>query len=361
MRIGELAKQHHIDTRTIDYYTKLGLLTYEKESNSNKYRNYTKEAEKRLWKIQILRDMGIPLESSEGIIGIREILDDPSYFDNKKLDDYIVTLKQHRDEEIARYDQLIKRAENMRRSGYSFPSLFKILDGLSDAYDYSLNAEEVQAYIDSSSNILSLLTPENNDELKDVIYATLSKLRKEKDKGPKAEEVQSIIARFLDRVDRYKAFFVATALSEYGHPAFADIFSDFSEDPSEIELIQKGCAVCAKWIITAWEPEKILDFDTFRESFRDEIRELDELSKKIDEDAELSVSDDLIYLIDSFYSKYTRETFLSNYFPIIKSLLDGTKIHILDGEFGDGFSQYLGQSIYYYISKNYPQLVEDSE
>lgn len=59
-RIGELAKAANVSKRTIDYYTQLGLLTFERtESN---YRYYSEEALERLRLIQLFKKEKLSLE-----------------------------------------------------------------------------------------------------------------------------------------------------------------------------------------------------------------------------------------------------------------------------------------------------------
>ena len=362
MRIGELAKQHHVDTRTIDYYTKIGLLTYEKESSSNKYRNYTKEAEKRLWKIQILRDIGIPLESTDDVVGIREILDDPSYFDFKRLDEYIATLKKHRDDEIARYDDLIRKAEDMKTFGLPIPLLFRYMDFVNEASEgidgHILNADQVHAVVDNANYMFSLLSQENYDEIKDILYATFSRVNKIQDKGYESEEAQQIVTRFIQILKKYKAFFVASMFNGFCYPEFIGMIVD---DDSEEEVYKSILRLCVNWFIFAWTPEKILDFDTFKEKYKEQIREIDRLYRVIDDDIEISISDSIVNLIGEVFSESFSDTLLLNIYPYIRNLANITRIDEIDKEFGDGVSHFFGEALNYYFEKNYSQIIEKTK
>lgn len=60
-RIGELAKLSGVSQRTIDYYTKLGLIEPEKRSNSN-YRFYSDETLLRLKRIELMKKEKYTLE-----------------------------------------------------------------------------------------------------------------------------------------------------------------------------------------------------------------------------------------------------------------------------------------------------------
>ena len=58
-RIGQLAELANVSRRTIDYYTQLGLLTYEK--TGSRYRYYTKDALDRLSLIDRYKKQNMPL------------------------------------------------------------------------------------------------------------------------------------------------------------------------------------------------------------------------------------------------------------------------------------------------------------
>jgi MerR family copper efflux transcriptional regulator len=60
-RIGELSRQADVSPRTIDYYTKLGLLEPEKRSDTN-YRLYSEETLTRLKRIEIMKKEKYTLE-----------------------------------------------------------------------------------------------------------------------------------------------------------------------------------------------------------------------------------------------------------------------------------------------------------
>ncbi|MED4957794.1 MerR family transcriptional regulator [Paenibacillus sp. FSL R5-0527] len=60
-RIGELAKAAHVSERTIDYYTKLGLISPEKRTQKN-YRLYSAETLTRLERINQMKQEKYTLE-----------------------------------------------------------------------------------------------------------------------------------------------------------------------------------------------------------------------------------------------------------------------------------------------------------
>ncbi|MGE7602109.1 MerR family transcriptional regulator [Peribacillus sp. NPDC097675] len=58
-RIGQLAELANVSRRTIDYYTNLGMLTYEK--TGSRYRYYTEDALERLSMIERYKEQNMPL------------------------------------------------------------------------------------------------------------------------------------------------------------------------------------------------------------------------------------------------------------------------------------------------------------
>ncbi|MGE7183192.1 MerR family transcriptional regulator [Peribacillus sp. NPDC006672] len=58
-RIGQLAELANVSRRTIDYYTQLGMLNYEK--TGSRYRYYTEDALNRLHMINRYKEQNMPL------------------------------------------------------------------------------------------------------------------------------------------------------------------------------------------------------------------------------------------------------------------------------------------------------------
>ncbi|MBD0381110.1 MerR family transcriptional regulator [Paenibacillus sedimenti] len=69
-KIGELAKLADVSPRTIDYYTKLGLIEPEKRSDTN-YRLYNDETLKRLKRIETMKNEKYTLEEIK--VNIQEL------------------------------------------------------------------------------------------------------------------------------------------------------------------------------------------------------------------------------------------------------------------------------------------------
>jgi MerR family transcriptional regulator, copper efflux regulator len=60
LKIGELAQQANVTKRTIDYYTRIGLLTAERSASN--YRYYKKETVQLIIEIEQLKKQGLSLQ-----------------------------------------------------------------------------------------------------------------------------------------------------------------------------------------------------------------------------------------------------------------------------------------------------------
>ena len=101
MRIKELSEKYNVDKRTIDYYTREGLLPYEPENLINNYRQYYEESERILKRILILREIGYSISE------VKEMLYSGESFSNERLEYCKAQLIKRREEEISRIDKLI--------------------------------------------------------------------------------------------------------------------------------------------------------------------------------------------------------------------------------------------------------------
>lgn len=73
MRIGDLAKRARVTTRTIRYYEELGLLGQRPDDlkrAEGDFRYYTETDLERLWRIDVLKKLGLSLEQIKGIIDL---------------------------------------------------------------------------------------------------------------------------------------------------------------------------------------------------------------------------------------------------------------------------------------------------
>lgn len=114
MKIKEVEKLVQMNTQTIRYYEKLGLLNPGRDENG--YRNYTLEDAKILKRIRFLRELDISLDL------IRVILDNPNEFQNI-IDKHIQLMKG----QISNLEKIERRCEVINKR--NLPLLDTIVDG----------------------------------------------------------------------------------------------------------------------------------------------------------------------------------------------------------------------------------------
>lgn len=105
MRIGELARQAGVTTRTIRHYEQLGLLSPSERAPSG-FRYYTDRELARLHKIGQLKDLGLPLEDIAQVIDL--YFEDSSGVHGKRkvleiLNGHLETTRQRR-EDLQRFE-----------------------------------------------------------------------------------------------------------------------------------------------------------------------------------------------------------------------------------------------------------------
>lgn len=123
MRIGELARQAGVTTRTIRHYEQLGLLTPAERASSG-FRYYTDQELVRLHKIDQLKDLGLSLDEIGLVIDL--YFTDPTGADGKRkvlelLRGHLAETRRRRDGlqqlegelegNIARVERLLAEAE----------------------------------------------------------------------------------------------------------------------------------------------------------------------------------------------------------------------------------------------------------
>ena len=109
-RIGELAKAAQISERTIDYYTKLGLITPEKRTDKN-YRLYNHETLGRLKRINQLKQEKYTLEEIKETLSKWDLLTDQPYVSDK-----LTALQVHMEQLERDVRELSPILENMKPS-----------------------------------------------------------------------------------------------------------------------------------------------------------------------------------------------------------------------------------------------------
>lgn len=106
MLIGELSRLAGISTRMLRHYDSIGLVSPENRS-PNGYRDYTPDDIRRLFRVESLRTLGLPLQA------IRRTLADADVTPAELVAELITSTS----ERISREQELLKRLEGVRDSG----------------------------------------------------------------------------------------------------------------------------------------------------------------------------------------------------------------------------------------------------
>jgi DNA-binding transcriptional MerR regulator len=82
IRIGDLAKQAQVTTRTIRYYDELGLLPHDDEREGGDFRYYSEVDLQRLHKIDALKKLGLTLDEIKSVLDF--YFSDPTGIEGKQ-------------------------------------------------------------------------------------------------------------------------------------------------------------------------------------------------------------------------------------------------------------------------------------
>lgn len=340
MRIGQFAKKFGIDTRTIDFYTKTPGLLEPKAIPGSNYRDYDEECEKTLLKILIFRDVGLSINE------IQEALKDPSYFTREKLDKHIAEMEEHRDREMKRYDDMIDFAKTMRDTSMVPLRMLQLFD------DSALALRFIKAFTEGVNlwrNGGELYDFDDENELADLFIALLSNLKRNKTYGYASNEVQKTLDKAFSRLDKYIPTILALSLSFISESEndLLGIEEEFEE--GESDFLKSVFRLSADWYRFAKTPERILDFELFKEEFAERVRELDALYRKIDEDYDSSVIDDTFEIVCNTYQSMQNS---ASKILGAQLLMGFTAGENLDGEYGEGFTQFIDDALKKYVNDN---------
>jgi DNA-binding transcriptional MerR regulator len=108
MLIGEVSRRAGISTRMLRHYDSIGLVTPTGRTTSG-YRDYLDADIRRLFQVESLRSLGLPLQD------VRRALDDPTIAPSLLLDELIEDTR----ERIARDEQLLHRLRQVQASDVS--------------------------------------------------------------------------------------------------------------------------------------------------------------------------------------------------------------------------------------------------
>ena len=339
MTISELSKLSGVDKRTIDYYSAgkkgggAGLLLYtesKEDSRGHKYRCYDDKALERLWRIRLYHEMGYSIEQIKGMI------DDPAYLLAEELDRQIARLKDKKEREIKRLDDMIRFANSLRTSGLSMAYISR--------HFYSIPLGDFMGpFTDAMKRMSADLeaSPGEWERLARALRAFLKAVCKLRDRGHDSEEVQREAGKlhnhFNDCVCAL-AFYVGSKFLE------AQAVRELAEnelDQETFEAILEALQICNDWMREARTLDRISDMKAFRESRRERAAKMDEKY------GEVGSIEGLAELIRDFCGM-VRETGLG--LPALAEELRvrGDMATAIDGEYGEGSSGFIADAIEFF-------------
>ena len=306
MRIKELV-QYGLDKRAIDYYTNCGLIPC---NNDNTYaREYGEDAIDAVRKIAILREAGMSANE------IKEHLHDPSYFTTSVWNEHLSRLREKRDAEIKRYEEMIKFAEQMRDSTSAVWQALKEFDDFEESKIFiAVTAQINNKLRDLYRNGLVEFTKDQPDDISDVSEYINSLLQTVADSiarkiSPSSDEFQTYFQKMMQKVK-----------SKYGIIIyfFYKIFSDFDysavnlseEETAEMLIFKDMFGICADWFREKKSLDAARDVSGFAEKYAEQIRILDE---KIQEPS-IEVLQEIILEICNFPGEITPESLNESFF-----------------------------------------------
>lgn len=272
MRIKELV-QYGLDKRAIDYYTNCGLIPC--TSNNTYAREYGDDAIEAVQKIAVLREAGMSAKT------IEEHLNDPSYFTTSVWNEHLSKLREKRDKEIKRYDDMIAFAENMRDSTSAVWQALKEFDNFEDSKIFigitaQINKKLRELYktglVEFTKN-----QPEDLSDLAEHINSIIQTAYDSMERGisPTSDEFQLYFQKMLQRIKKLYGVIVY-----FLYELFIDFdYSGFNlseEDKAEIEIFKEMLGICADWFREKKSLEASRNTSEFESMFPERIRALDE-------------------------------------------------------------------------------------
>lgn len=337
MRIAQLSKKYGgIDKRTIDFYTKKGLLKPKKEQSSG-YREYDKSAVEDLGKILILREMDY------SITEIKRILDDPSCWTVELIEKQIGMLKDNQRKMNDKYDQLIRFAEAMKETNASLGMPFQLAD-IGIPIDQFVKGFGLgyQWFRDHQDEIVE--EPEEDfAQLNDMIISFSMAMSSKTDFSFDSKEVQQIVEHLSKRLQNYYGVIMHySLLSHIKSKAWKTYFMP-EEESTEKEYVEY-LSICADWFREAKTKEEVLDFKKMKKQYRERIKEVDQA---LELEADETIADDIELVISEVCKMYTDSVLLSQFIsPIMKSIQD-----MIEG-YRKGTTAFILSAIEYYASSH---------
>ena len=326
MRIGELSEKMNVDKRTIDFYTNEGLLPNTRQSGSN-YRVYDESSVDTLWKIQIFREIGLPIED------IKEALADPAYFTQARLEEHIAKLQLQKEERIKHYDDMIDFTRMFKQTAMIPLHMSRYLSVIPFS----------QFKIWGTSILPGLLTNIDVSDFDEYFETFLKMIHEKRNLEFQSPEIQRIIEKFCTYLGEFFENILCNIMPDIiaSLSSKDDIFGMGEEYDEEMTLfIIEIQQVCADWIREAKPLEQALDFECFSESRQDVIH-------KLNEKYEVEAFEILTEVIQGFYDVISNSQMFLEYFAGILKTCNDITLKI-DEVYDADLSRYIANAIEYF-------------
>lgn len=305
MRIKELV-QFGLDKRAIDYYTNEGLIPC--NSDNSYAREYGEDAIEAVRKIAILREAGMSAKT------IKEHLKDPAYFTTSFWNEHLSELREKRDAEIKRYNEMIAFAEQMRDSTSAVWQAVKEFDNLEESKIFiAVTAQMNNKLRELYQKGLVEFTKDQPDDISDVSDYINSLIQTAADSldrkiAPSSEEFQTYFQKMMQKIKSKYGVIVYFLYKLYSDLDFS-VFDLSEEEITEMEIYKEMLGICAEWFREKKSLEAAKDISEFANRYAEQIHALDE---KIEEPS-IDVMQEIILTICNLPEEITVESLGSSF------------------------------------------------
>jgi len=359
LTIGELSKLTGVEKRTIDYYTAKERYNGEKGSKGGcailrptykegyNYRLYDQTAVETLWKICIYRELDYTIAQ------IKDMLDNPKPFSEEMLTDQIKKLKENKEREMRRFDDMITFANSLKVSGTKLDSIMQFSHLMPVDDSIHVFNEIANIVVNAVTSLFDAL--DESDEMSELIIVFLNNIRKCMGNGYTSLETQMEVKNLDDSINS----FLASMISDLFINNFETIFSlmigsvvdseGFEDDDDDgvievIEATKEALCIVSDWVREAKAFEKISDIKSFAKSRSDIALELDQ------KNGDGFFEEECIGFITELCNKIRdNQTALINIVEFYRS--GSEEIQELDRELGEGAAEFAANAIEFFLNE----------
>ncbi len=198
LTVRQLSKLAGVTPRTLRYYDQIGLLK-PTEVGSNGYRYYEEDALLRLQQILFYRELEMPLEDIQKVMGRRDF-------------DVLVALQGHRaslNQRVSRLNRLIRTVDKtiLHLKGKADMSMDELFKGFTEEEQEEYAKEAMQKYdaatVQASAKKWKAYTPAQKQQIGAEGKAVYTDLLAALPKGPASAEAQAAVARWRRHIEYF--------------------------------------------------------------------------------------------------------------------------------------------------------------